>query len=115
MRGDQTKEAIGIGVTTHSPDTIQILPHMNRMKNGTWMMYNTSVYKDDSALKSNFMKHLKEIKVGETIGVKRTSSGDLHLFINGVDQGVAASNVPSPVYGVFELYFDVFKVTIVDH
>lgn len=42
----------------------------------------------------------------------RNSSGDLHYFINGLDQGVAASNVPVLFWGVVDLYGRTVKVYV---
>ena len=43
----------------------------------------------------------------------RKSNGNLHYYINGLDQGVAAK-VPATVWGVIDLYGMTVKVTIVD-
>ena len=40
--------------------------------------------------------------------------GMLHFYVNGVDQGPAASNVPGNVYGVIDLYGQAAQATIVD-
>lgn len=40
------------------------------------------------------------------MGVMRKELGILHFFVNGVDQGPAAFNVPEHVFGIIgELYF----------
>ena len=39
------------------------------------------------------MKFLNAAQVGDKIGLMRKSSGNLHFYVNGVDQGVAAHNV----------------------
>lgn len=44
----------------------------------------------------------------------RKSDGSLHYYINGIDQGVAATNTPRRVWGVVDLYGMAVKVTIVD-
>jgi len=44
----------------------------------------------------------------------RKSSGALHYFINGIDQGVATARSPQPVWGVVDLYGMAVQVTIVD-
>jgi hypothetical protein len=41
-------------------------------------------------------------------------TGMLHFFVNGVDQGAAASNIPERVYGVIDLYGQAAQATIVD-
>ena len=33
-------------------------------------------------------------QVGDALGIRRCSDGTLHLYINGEDLGVAASNIP---------------------
>lgn len=38
----------------------------------------------------------------------------VHFFVNGIDQGAAASNVPDNVYGVIDLYGQAAQATIVD-
>lgn len=48
------------------------------------------------------------------MGVVRKDSGVLHFFVNGEDQGPAASNVPDRVYGVIDLYGQAAQATIVD-
>jgi len=44
----------------------------------------------------------------------RKSSGALHYFINGTDQGVATTRTPQPIWGVVDLYGMAVQVTIVD-
>ena len=39
----------------------------------------------------------------------------MHFFVNGVDQGPAATNVPGDVYGVIDLYGQAAQATIVDN
>lgn len=44
----------------------------------------------------------------------RKRNGDLHYYINGLDQGVAVSSLPARVWGVVDMYGRTVKVTIVD-
>lgn len=44
----------------------------------------------------------------------RKSDSSLHFFVNHVDQGMAATNVPENVYGVIDLYGQAAEATIVD-
>lgn len=37
---------------------------------------------------------------GDTVGVMRKEMGILHFFVNGVDQGPAAFNIPEHVFGI---------------
>jgi hypothetical protein len=43
-------------------------------------------------------------KVGDRVAVVRKETGVLNFFVNGEDQGPAATNVPERVYGVIDLY-----------
>lgn len=38
------------------------------------------------------------------------TGGELHYYINGLDQGVAATNIPAPVWAVVDLYGMTVKV-----
>ena len=42
----------------------------------------------------------------------RTSEGALHFYVNGTDQGMAASGVPANVYAVVDLYGKCAQVSI---
>ena len=70
-------------------------------------------------LDSNFTIALKIVttidfltQVGDHIAVVRKTAGDLHFFINGRDQGLAASNVEGTIYGVVDLYGMAVQVSI---
>ena len=49
---------------------------------------------------------------GDRIAMMRRSNGTLHFFINGLDQGVAATNAPPTVWGVVDLYGMTVKVRV---
>ena len=49
------------------------------------------------------------------MGCVRKDDGTVHFFVNGVDQGPAATNVPADVYGVIDLYGQAAQATIVDN
>jgi neuralized-like protein 4 len=53
-------------------------------------------------------------QVGDRVGVMCKENGTLHFFVNGLDQGAAASNIPDRVYGVIDLYGQAAQATIVD-
>ena len=51
---------------------------------------------------------------GDRIGLMRKTNGSLHYYINGMDQGVAATTTPQVVWGVVDLYGMAVKVSILD-
>ena len=63
----------------------------------------------------DYGQSLDKLKVGDTVGVMRKSNGNLHFFVNGEDQGCAATNVPPAVYGVIDLYGQAAEATIVSN
>lgn len=44
----------------------------------------------------------------------RNDDTTLHFFVNGVDQGLASSDVPPSVYGVIDLYGQAAQATIIN-
>ncbi|XP_046396931.1 neuralized-like protein 4 [Ischnura elegans] len=107
---------LGIGVTTTSPnDFPQIPQHIDRIKNKSWAWYITSSYLNGEVYMKTYGKNLDDLNVGDRAAVKRTNTGALHFYYNGVDQGPAFSNIPHPVYGVVELYGNAAMVSIVEN
>lgn len=54
-------------------------------------------------------------QVGDRVGVIRKDNGNLIFYVNGVEQGLAASNVPERIYGVVDLYGQAAQASIVQH
>ncbi|XP_071455787.1 neuralized-like protein 4 [Hetaerina americana] len=102
---------MGIGITTTAPDDGEIPAHMNSLKTGTWALYHNHVYHNGNLLQGNRKKNLDNLQVGDRIGLMITDSRTLLIFINGKEEA-AASNVPSHVYGMFECFGDLSKVTL---
>ena len=48
------------------------------------------------------------------MGVLKTLQGDLLFFVNGVSQGVAATNIPDHVFAVIDMYGKCAQVTLTD-
>lgn len=63
-----------------------------------------------------FIEHYENqlVQQGDRIGLMRKSSGQLHYYINGQDQGIASTESPAYVWGVVDLYGMAVKVTILD-
>ena len=53
-------------------------------------------------------------KAGDRVGVRRRADGTLDFYVNGIDQGQAATNVPENVFGVVDLYGQAAQATIID-
>jgi len=106
--------SIEIGVTTHAPSDLEFPSTMTNIRSGTWMMTGNGVMHNGTTTIDDYGQNLDKLKVGDRVGVVRKDSGVLHFFVNGEDQGPAASNVPDRVYGVIDLYGQAAQATIVD-
>ena len=66
------------------------------------------------AILDEYACDLDSCNVGDRIGIQRTNLGELHIFHNGVDKGVAASGLPARVYAVVDLYGKCTQVTLLN-
>lgn len=114
--------SIEIGVTTHNPTELDFPFTMTNVRTGTWMMTGNGVMHNGITVveqyglsldrlqagkfKKSFQKPIKIFNsfwlnfLGDRVGVMRKEDGTLHFWVNGIDQGPAATNVPEKVYGV---------------
>ncbi|KAK7792172.1 hypothetical protein R5R35_005131 [Gryllus longicercus] len=106
--------SIEIGVTTHNPTELEYPSTMTNVRSGTWMMTGNGVMHNGTTVIDEYGQNLDRLQVGDRVGVMRKENGTLHFFVNGLDQGAAASNIPDRVYGVIDLYGQAAQATIVD-
>ncbi|XP_013115152.2 neuralized-like protein 4 [Stomoxys calcitrans] len=106
--------SVEMGVTTHSAEELDFPFTMTNVRSGTWMMTGNGVMHNGITVIEQYGQNLDRLQVGDRVGVVRKDDGTLHFFVNGVDQGPAASNVPERVYGVIDLYGQAAQASIVD-
>ncbi|XP_067005004.1 neuralized-like protein 4 [Anabrus simplex] len=106
--------SIEIGVTTHNPTELEYPSTMTNVRSGTWMMTGNGVMHNGTTVIDEYGQNLDRLQVGDRVGVMRKENGTLHFFVNGTDQGAAASNIPDRVFGVIDLYGQAAQATIVD-
>lgn len=88
---------------------------MTNMRSGTIMMSGCGILTNGKGTRREYGEfNLDELREGDRVGMMRKSNGNLHYFINGLDQGIAACKVAHHVWGVIDLYGMTIKVTIVD-
>ncbi|XP_069501804.1 neuralized-like protein 4 isoform X1 [Ambystoma mexicanum] len=111
---DKWSGSIEIGVTTHNPNNLEYPATMTNLRSGTIMMSGCGILTNGKGTRREYCEFsLDELQEGDHIGLTRKSNGALHFYINGIDQGVAATQTPLVVYGVVDLYGMAVKVTIV--
>lgn len=55
-------------------------------------------------IKEHYGPNLDKLQVGHTVGILVDEDSSLHLYVNGIDQGLAARDVPWPCHGLVDLY-----------
>ena len=97
--------SLAIGVTKCDPGGLNPIPaSVSHLRNGTWVLAGSSVLKDGLSICDDYMGNLEYLGIGDKVGVMLLESGELHYFINGVDMGCAAKDVPKDVYVVIDVY-----------
>ncbi|KAB7508105.1 Neuralized-like protein 4 [Armadillidium nasatum] len=109
---DKWAGSLEIGVTTHSPTELEFPSTMTNVRSGTWLLTSNGVTHNGTTIAETYGLNIDRLKVGERIGVCRKENGSLHFYVDGVDRGVAATNVPERVYGVVDLYGQAAQATI---
>lgn len=112
---DKWSGSIEAGVTTHCPGALQFPATMTNLRSGTIMMSGCGILTNGKGTRREYGEfNLDELREGDRIGMMRKANGNLHYYINGRDQGVAATRVAQTLWGVIDLYGMTIKVTIVD-
>ena len=62
-----------------------------------------------------FYEDICLFQVGDRVGAVRNEEGELHFYVNGVEQGCAARNVPANIFGIIDLYGQACQASIVHH
>ena len=60
----------------------------------------------------NYGPNLDTCPEGTVLGLLVDTNSCLHLYVNGMDQGVAAQDIPSPCYTFIDLYGQCEQVTL---
>lgn len=113
-KNGQLHNYLQMGITTHNPNLLKFPATMTNMRSGTIMMSGCGILTNGKGTKREYGDYnLDELSEGDRVGMMRKVNGDFHYFINGLDQGIAAKLVPSPVWGVIDLYGMTMKVSTV--
>ncbi|KAJ8320441.1 hypothetical protein KUTeg_002028 [Tegillarca granosa] len=107
--------SIEIGVTTCEPSSLNFPVSATGFREGTWVMSGSSILKDGHSVIEEYGQDLDQLSENDKVGVMRTSQGALHFFVNGEDQGVAASSVPADVFAVVDMYGKCAQVSIIQN
>uniref|UniRef100_A0A8C7RQZ1 Neuralized-like protein 4 n=1 Tax=Oncorhynchus mykiss TaxID=8022 RepID=A0A8C7RQZ1_ONCMY len=111
---DRWSGSIEAGVTSIRPEELEFPNTMTDIDYDTWMLSGTAIMQDGNTMRNNYGCDLDSLTTGSRIGMMRSATGDLHYYINGVDQGVACTGLPpdKEVYAVIDLYGQCVQVSI---
>ena len=101
-------------MTTCNPASLEFPTSATGFREGTWTMSGTSIMKDGHTVIEEYGTDLDQLSEGDRVGVMRTRDNAVHFYVNGVDQGVAATGVPEILYAVIDLYGKCAQVTVVE-
>ena len=106
---------VAVGVTTCDPISF-VFPQLNiASQKDAWSMRGCSIFINGKTTIKAYGQNLEQLSVGDRVGVKRTSAGALHFYVNGVDQGCADSMLPSRVWAVVDIYSRCVQISVVNH
>ncbi|KAH1187930.1 hypothetical protein KIL84_015130 [Mauremys mutica] len=80
---------------------------------GSWVVSGCSVLRDGRSILEEYGQDLDQLGEGDRVGIQRTAAGELRLWVNGRDCGVAATGLPPRVWAVVDLYGKCTQVTVV--
>ena len=115
MQAKQWISSIMVGVIALDPENLENPRNAGFLWQGStaWILSVSTVYHEGKPILKDYICDLDSLVVGDRIGVQRTGRGELRIHVNGVDQGVAAVNVPKKVYAVVDVYNTCKQVTVV--
>ncbi|XP_018431504.1 PREDICTED: neuralized-like protein 4, partial [Nanorana parkeri] len=101
-------------VTCIRPEELEFPNTMTDIDYDTWMLSGTAIMQDGNTLRTNYGCDLDSLGSASRIGMMKTARGDLHYFIDGVDQGVACTGLPASrdIFAVVDLYGQCVQVSL---
>lgn len=103
-----------IALTTENPEKCTILDYLIRMyswsKMSYWRLYTDEIHHSDQ---EKFIEtNMKNLQVGQSVGLLVTPDGNLHLFLDGKHREVVWSGLPTdePLWGVADVRGNCTKI-----
>ncbi|KOC67724.1 Neuralized-like protein 4 [Habropoda laboriosa] len=101
------------GVTCISPEKANFPLTALGFKKHSWIICSDWISHNGIRVKTKYGATLESLQSNNVVGLFIDDDNRLHLITNGVDQGVAATDLPPYVYAVFDLYGQCEQVSIV--
>ncbi|XP_076236666.1 neuralized E3 ubiquitin protein ligase 4 isoform X2 [Calliopsis andreniformis] len=101
------------GVTCISPEKANFPLTALGFKKHSWIICSDWISHNGIRVKTKYGAALEGLQANSIVGLFIDEDNRLHLIINGVDQGVAATDMPPYIYAVFDLYGQCEQVSII--
>ncbi|XP_034946058.1 neuralized-like protein 4 [Chelonus insularis] len=101
------------GVTCISPEKATFPLTAMGFKKYSWIICSDWISHNGTKVTTKYGSNLDNLQTGSTIGLLIDEESRLHLFINGVDQGIAATDLPPYVYAVIDLYGQIEQISLI--
>ena len=102
-------------MTALSPASVHLPVTQLGLKRDSWLISGDGVYHNGVKIRSRYGPNINSLLAGHTLGLVVTSDNCLHLFVNGVDQGVATTNITDTVWVAVDLYGKCDEIAIVNN
>lgn len=99
-------------MTALDPSVLDFPSSATGLKGGSWVVSGCSVLRDGRSVLEEYGQDLDQLVEGDRVGVERTATGELRLWVNGRDCGVAATGLPARVWAVVDLYGKCTQITV---
>ena len=104
--------SLEIGLTLQDPEKIIFPKTMTQITHDIWMISGSAVVYNGDTIWNNYNCDFDKLSEGAEVGIMRTPDGEMHVFLDGKDLGVACVNVPAGCFAICDLYGQCNKVTI---
>ncbi|XP_011253372.1 neuralized-like protein 4 [Camponotus floridanus] len=81
-------------------------------KRHSWIICSDWIFHNGMRVKTKYGAGLENLQCNSVVGLLIDEDNRLHLFINGIDQGVAATDLPPYVFAVIDLYGQCEQVSL---
>ncbi|OCT59664.1 hypothetical protein XELAEV_18001087mg [Xenopus laevis] len=105
--------SLSIGVIAVSPERLNFPATAVALKRSSWIFQRSAVLCNGVKIREGYGPNIDLCPEGTCLGLLLDSSGGLHLYVNGLDQGVGAQDLPEVCYVLLDLYGQCEQVSIV--
>ena len=110
--------SLALGFTTVCPDKVTVVPqrlvHLMSDTNYWTLGRHGKFYHSSDGSASNYPLDTESLEEGHSLGCMVNEKGELHYFLDGEDQGVACTGLPTgddqPLWGFIDLYGQAKKI-----